>query len=220
MNGCSRSTNGVEGAHEVQALPELVLVVWLELFAEVHDPVANLARRVQVADEHGAVDVPVHPVPPGFVLEQVNVLPEGHVGGGVQLVPPGSGAQLSRAEIAVDAPAYAAFDLTELEEWRGEIAELLAESAVVTMPQMRSASSRTKMKPASQMLGIWLSSSSSACTTGWVRQWHAEVDDRFGASPAEAYDAYLTAKCESCNFSEEDLRNWKPPPSTRGRRKS
>jgi len=54
----------------------------------------------------------------------------------------------------------------------------------------------------------------------WVRQWHAEVDDRFGASPAEAYDAYLTAKCDSCNFSEEDLRNWKPPQSTRGRRKS
>ncbi|HXL93266.1 MAG TPA: BREX-2 system adenine-specific DNA-methyltransferase PglX [Streptosporangiaceae bacterium] len=51
----------------------------------------------------------------------------------------------------------------------------------------------------------------------WVRQWHAEVDERFGASPAEAYDAYLTAKCESCNFSEDDLRNWKPPTSSRGR---
>jgi len=54
----------------------------------------------------------------------------------------------------------------------------------------------------------------------WVRQWHAEVDDRFGVSPAESYDAYLTAKCESCNFSEEDLRNWKPPTSPRGRRQS
>ena len=27
----------------------------------------------------------------------------------------------------------------------------------------------------------------------WVRQWHAEVDGRFGISPAEAYDAYLAA---------------------------
>jgi hypothetical protein len=54
----------------------------------------------------------------------------------------------------------------------------------------------------------------------WVRQWYAEVDDRFGASPAEAYGAYLTAKRESCNFSEEDLRNWKPPTSPRGRRQS
>ena len=47
-----------------------------------------------------------------------------------------------------------------------------------------------------------------------------KVDDRFGVSPAESYDAYLTAKCESCNFSEEDLCNWKPPTSARGRRQS
>src|ERR1700677_519520 len=117
----------VGGPHEVQALPELVLVVWLKFFAEVHDPIANLTRRIQVADEHGAVDIPVHPLPPGVVLQQVNVLPEGHVGGRIHLVPPGGGPQLIRVEYTVHAPAHTAVDLTQLEKRRGEITELIAE---------------------------------------------------------------------------------------------
>jgi hypothetical protein len=51
----------------------------------------------------------------------------------------------------------------------------------------------------------------------WVRQWHHEVDDRFGASPADAYDTYLTSQREKHGLSEDDLRTWNPPKPTRGR---
>ena len=51
----------------------------------------------------------------------------------------------------------------------------------------------------------------------WVRQWHAEVDGRFGISPAEAYDAYLAAQREKYRLTEEDLSNWTAPPVRRGR---
>ncbi len=51
----------------------------------------------------------------------------------------------------------------------------------------------------------------------WVRQWHAEADDRFGTSPAEAFDAHLTAQREKYGLTEEDLGNWKAPPVRRGR---
>ena len=52
----------------------------------------------------------------------------------------------------------------------------------------------------------------------WVRQWHAEIDDGFGASPAEAYDTYLIAQREKYGLTEEDLNNWKPPQPTGSRR--
>ena len=52
----------------------------------------------------------------------------------------------------------------------------------------------------------------------WVHQWHAEVDDRFGTSPADAYDTYLTSQREKYSLSEQDLCNWRPPQPTRGRR--
>ena len=52
----------------------------------------------------------------------------------------------------------------------------------------------------------------------WVRQWHSERDDRFGTSPADAYDTYLTSQCERYGLTEEDLHNWKPPQPARGRR--
>jgi hypothetical protein len=53
----------------------------------------------------------------------------------------------------------------------------------------------------------------------WVRQWHGEVNPDFGMSYADAYDGYLTAQRESRSLTEDDLRNWKPPPSSRGGRK-
>jgi hypothetical protein len=51
----------------------------------------------------------------------------------------------------------------------------------------------------------------------WVRQWHAEVNDRFGLSPAEAYDDYLADQREKYGLSKEDLTSWKGPPVRRGR---
>lgn len=52
----------------------------------------------------------------------------------------------------------------------------------------------------------------------WVRQWHNEPDPVFGQSYAEAYDSYLTSQRESRNLTEDALRAWLPPQSTRGRR--
>lgn len=53
----------------------------------------------------------------------------------------------------------------------------------------------------------------------WVRQWHNEVDDNFGATPAYEYDTYLTSQREKYGLTEDDLRAWKPPAPTRGRRR-
>jgi hypothetical protein len=54
----------------------------------------------------------------------------------------------------------------------------------------------------------------------WVRQWHNELDQTFGQTPADAYDAYLTSERESRNLTEEALRTWRPPQSPRARRLS
>ena len=51
----------------------------------------------------------------------------------------------------------------------------------------------------------------------WVRQWHAEVDGRFGVSPGEAYEAYLADQREKYRLTEEDLSGWTAPPVRRGR---
>jgi hypothetical protein len=51
----------------------------------------------------------------------------------------------------------------------------------------------------------------------WVRQWHAESDDRFGISPAEAYEAYLVDQREKHRLTEEELTSWTGPPVRRGR---
>ena len=54
----------------------------------------------------------------------------------------------------------------------------------------------------------------------WVRQWHNELDQTFGQSPAEAYGAYLISGRESRNLTEDALRAWRPPQPKRGRRRS
>jgi hypothetical protein len=51
----------------------------------------------------------------------------------------------------------------------------------------------------------------------WVRQWHGQVDDHFGTSPADAYDTYLTSQREKYGLAEEDLHSWHPPQPARGR---
>jgi hypothetical protein len=39
----------------------------------------------------------------------------------------------------------------------------------------------------------------------WVRQWHDEVDKRYGVSPAETYDQYLASQRDRYGLSDEDL---------------
>jgi hypothetical protein len=53
----------------------------------------------------------------------------------------------------------------------------------------------------------------------WVRQWHGQVDDRFGTSPADAYDTYLTFQREKYGLTDEDLQSSSPPQMARGRRR-
>ena len=51
----------------------------------------------------------------------------------------------------------------------------------------------------------------------WVRQWHDEIDDRFGISTVEAYEAYLADQREKHRLTEEELTSWTGPPVRRGR---
>jgi hypothetical protein len=51
----------------------------------------------------------------------------------------------------------------------------------------------------------------------WVRQWHADIDPAYGASPAADYDAYLEDQMVKYGLAEDDLRKWSPP--TAGRRR-
>ena len=51
----------------------------------------------------------------------------------------------------------------------------------------------------------------------WVRQWHNNRDAVSGQSPADAYDAYLTAQCEQRDLSMEAVHGWTAPPVRRGR---
>lgn len=83
-----------------------MLVTFVKLHPEVHDAVSDLADPVEVVDEHDSVNVPVHPLPVNLVLE----LP-----------------QLVGSEYPVDAAMQSAFDLTELEERSGEVADLAGE---------------------------------------------------------------------------------------------
>jgi hypothetical protein len=51
----------------------------------------------------------------------------------------------------------------------------------------------------------------------WLRQWHAEVDPETGQSPADAFAGYLESALIKRGLSQDDLRNWRPPKSRRGR---
>ncbi|MDN5852549.1 MAG: BREX-2 system adenine-specific DNA-methyltransferase PglX, partial [Actinomycetia bacterium] len=44
----------------------------------------------------------------------------------------------------------------------------------------------------------------------WVRQWHGEIDPRFGASPADIYDGFLDAQLGELHVSREQLAQWRP----------
>ncbi len=54
----------------------------------------------------------------------------------------------------------------------------------------------------------------------WVRQWHGDFDPDLGESPADVYDAFLADRMQSLHLTDEDLTSWRPPATTRGRRRS
>jgi hypothetical protein len=53
----------------------------------------------------------------------------------------------------------------------------------------------------------------------WLGQWHAEPsDDYAGDTPANYYTGFLDAECRAFGLTHDDLRAWRPPEKTRGRK--
>ncbi|MFE7546536.1 BREX-2 system adenine-specific DNA-methyltransferase PglX [Streptomyces gardneri] len=52
----------------------------------------------------------------------------------------------------------------------------------------------------------------------WLTQWHNEFDGLYGGSPAAFFEGYRAAKQGEHGLTDDDLRAWRPPAATRGRR--
>ena len=52
----------------------------------------------------------------------------------------------------------------------------------------------------------------------WLSQWHNEFDMNYSGSPADFFAAYRQQKQGEHGLTDEDLRGWRPPAATRGRR--
>jgi len=52
----------------------------------------------------------------------------------------------------------------------------------------------------------------------WLHQWHAVMDARTGASPAETITAMVDGELDELGMTRGDLRAWRPAPAARGRR--
>ncbi|MFG3205815.1 BREX-2 system adenine-specific DNA-methyltransferase PglX [Streptomyces sp. NPDC048192] len=52
----------------------------------------------------------------------------------------------------------------------------------------------------------------------WLYQWHNEFDMLYSGSPADFFAGYRQQKQGEHGLTDEDLRSWRPPAATRGRR--
>ncbi|WGD39507.1 BREX-2 system adenine-specific DNA-methyltransferase PglX [Streptomyces cathayae] len=52
----------------------------------------------------------------------------------------------------------------------------------------------------------------------WLYQWHNEFDMLYSGSPADFFAGYRQTKQGEHGLTDDDLRNWRPPAVTRGRR--
>lgn len=52
----------------------------------------------------------------------------------------------------------------------------------------------------------------------WLSQWHNEFDMLFSGSPADFFAGYRQQKQGEHGLTDDDLRDWRPPAATRGRR--
>jgi hypothetical protein len=52
----------------------------------------------------------------------------------------------------------------------------------------------------------------------WLYQWHNEFDMLYSGSPADFFAAYRQQKQGEHGLTDDDLRGWRPPAATRGRR--
>ena len=44
----------------------------------------------------------------------------------------------------------------------------------------------------------------------WVRQWHGEIDARYGASPADIYAGFLDGQLAELQLTADAVRTWRP----------
>lgn len=55
----------------------------------------------------------------------------------------------------------------------------------------------------------------------WLKQWHDDPsDDYAGDSPANYFAGFLDGECRTFGLTHEDLRAWRPPEKTRGKKAS
>jgi hypothetical protein len=52
----------------------------------------------------------------------------------------------------------------------------------------------------------------------WLDQWHDEFDPTYGGSPASFFAGYRSTQQGQHGLTDDDLRNWRPPATRRGRR--
>ncbi|MEI5524398.1 BREX-2 system adenine-specific DNA-methyltransferase PglX [Streptomyces brasiliscabiei] len=52
----------------------------------------------------------------------------------------------------------------------------------------------------------------------WLSQWHNEFDMNYSGSPADFFAGYRQQKQGEHGLTDDDLRGWRPPAATRGRR--
>jgi len=54
----------------------------------------------------------------------------------------------------------------------------------------------------------------------WIAQWFPEDDPDYGGPPADYFEGWLDQQLAELGLTREQLRGWRPPAATRGRRAS
>jgi hypothetical protein len=53
----------------------------------------------------------------------------------------------------------------------------------------------------------------------WLKQWHNELDPEYGERMGDFFEGFIKSQLQRLGLTQEDLKNWQPPESPRGRRR-
>ena len=53
----------------------------------------------------------------------------------------------------------------------------------------------------------------------WLRQWHNDPDPATGERLGDFYATFVDTQCATLGLTPDDLAAWRPPKTTRGRKK-
>lgn len=53
----------------------------------------------------------------------------------------------------------------------------------------------------------------------WLHQWHSEPDPDYGLPLSDFYESFLDERCRAAEVTRDELKAWRPPEPTRGRRR-